>query len=67
MEKNIRVETLKNLYVEIRKARTGDLSRAIDFLRSAREIHQGKSNQRRQARKNYVKKQIEKADLPFWW
>ena len=67
MEKNIRVETLKNLYVEIRKARTGDLSRAIDFLRSAREVHQGKSKQRRQARKNYVKKQVEKADLPFWW
>ena len=67
MQKNLRVQVIKDLYVEITKSRTGDLSRAIDFLKKAREVHQGKSSQRKQARKNYVKRQVDKADLPFWW
>tara|TARA_Y100001951_G_scaffold78003_1_gene65516 strand:- start:72 stop:296 length:225 start_codon:yes stop_codon:yes gene_type:complete len=74
MQKNLRVQVIKDLYAEITKSRTGDLSRAIDFLKKAREVHQGKSNQRKQARKNYenrkdflYKKFLEKADLPFWW
>tara|TARA_R100001015_G_scaffold16855_1_gene8843 strand:+ start:302 stop:505 length:204 start_codon:yes stop_codon:yes gene_type:complete len=67
MQKNLRVQVIKDLYAEITKSRTGDLSRAIDFLKKAREVHQGKSNQRKQARKNYIKKQVDKADLPFWW
>ena len=67
MQKNLRVQVIQDLYAEVRKSRTGDLSRAIDFLRSAREIHKGKSSQRKQARKNYVKSRLDKADLPFWW
>jgi len=67
MQKNLRVQVIQNLYAEVRKSRTGDLSRAVEFLKKAREIHEGKSTQRKQARKNYVKKQVEKADLPFWW
>ena len=51
----------------VRKARTGDLSRAITFLKDAREIHEGKIAKRKQARKNYVKTQMDKADLPVWW
>ena len=67
MQKNLRVQVIKDLYAEITKSRTGDLSRAIDFLKKAREVHQGKSSQRKQARKNYMKRQVDKADLPFWW
>ena len=67
MQNNLRVQVIKDLYAEITKSRTGDLSRAIDFLKKAREVHQGKSSQRKQARKNYVKRQVDKADLPFWW
>tara|TARA_R100001440_G_scaffold46761_1_gene66512 strand:+ start:1629 stop:1832 length:204 start_codon:yes stop_codon:yes gene_type:complete len=67
MQKNLRVQVIKDLYAEITKSRTGDLSRAIDFLKKAREVHKGKSSQRKQARKNYVKRQVDKADLPFWW
>ena len=67
MQKNLRVQVIQDLYAEVRKSRTGDLSRAVDFLRSAREIHKGKSNKRKQAKINYVKKQVDKADLPFWW
>ena len=67
MQKNLRVQVIQDLYAEVRKSTTGDLSRAVDFLKKARELHQGKSSQRKQARKNYVKKQVDKADLPFWW
>ena len=67
MQKNLRVQVIQNLYAEVRKSRTGDLSRAVELLKKAREIHEGKSTQRKQARKNYVKKQVDKADLPFWW
>jgi hypothetical protein len=51
MQKNLRVQVIQNLYAEVRKSRTGDLSRAVDFLKKARD----------------VKKQVDKADLPFWW
>ena len=37
MQKNLRVQVIKDLYAEITKSRTGDLSRAIDFLKKARE------------------------------
>ena len=67
MQKNLRVQVIQDLYAEIRKARTGDLSRAITFLKDAREIREGKIAKRKQARKDYVKKQVDKADLPFWW
>ena len=59
MQKNLRVQVIQDLYAEVRKSRTGDLSRAVDFLKKAREVHQGK--------KNYVKSKLDKADLPFWW
>ena len=58
---------MKDLYKEIPKATTKDIASIIDFLKRAREVRVGKTKQRSQARKNYVKKQIEKADLPFWW
>jgi len=67
MQKNLRVQVIQDLYAEIRKARTGDLSRAITFLKDAREIHEGKIAKRKKARKNYVKNQMDKADLPVWW
>ena len=58
---------MKNLYKEIPKATTKDLASIIDFLKRAREVRTGKTQKRRDARKKYVKKQLEKADLPFWW
>ena len=67
MQKNLRVQVMKDLYAEITKSRTGDLSRAVDFLKSAREIRQGKINKRKQVKINYVKRRLDKADLPFWW
>ena len=67
MQENLRVQVMQDLYAEIKKSRTGDLSRAVDFLKSAREIRQGKIKKRKQAKINYVKKKVDKADLPFWW
>ncbi len=67
MQKNIRVGLMKDLYQEIPKATTRDLASIIDFLKKAREIRVGKTKKRRDARKKYVEKQLDKADLPFWW
>ena len=67
MQKNIRADLMKDLYKEIPKATTRDLGSIIDFLKKAREIREGKIKKRREARKKYVEKQLEKADLPFWW
>ena len=58
---------MKDLYKEIPKATTKDIASVIDFLNRAREIRTGKSKNRRDARKKYVEKQLDKADLPFWW
>ena len=58
---------MKDLYKEIPKATTKALASIIDFLKRAREVHTGKTQQRRDARKKYVEKQLDKADLPFWW
>ena len=66
-QKNIRVDLLKSLYKEIPKATTKDLASIIDFLKKAREVRSGKTKQRRDARKKYVEKQLEKAVFPFWW
>ena len=66
-QKNIRVDLLKDLYNEIPKATTKDLASIIDFLKRAREVRTGKTKKRRDARKKYVEKQLDKADLPFWW
>ena len=33
MQKNLRVQVIQDLYAEVRKSRTGDLSRAVDFLK----------------------------------
>ena len=66
-QKNIRVDLLKNLYNEIPKATTKDIASAIEFLKRAREVRTGKTQKRREARKKYVEKQLEKADFPFWW
>ena len=67
MQKNIRVDLMKDLYKEIPKATTKDLASIIDFLKRAREVRTGKTQKRRDARKKYVEKQLEKADFPFWW
>ena len=67
MQKNIRVDLMKDLYKEIPKATTKDLASIIDFLKRAREVRTGKTKKRREARKKYVEKQLDKADLPFWW
>ena len=66
-QKNIRVDLLKDLYKEIPKATTRDLGSIIDFLKKAREVREGKIKKRREARKKYVEKQLDKADLPIWW
>ena len=66
-QKNIRIDLLKSLYKEIPKATTKDLASIIDFLKKAREVRSGKTKQRRDARKKYVEKQLEKADPPCWW
>ena len=58
---------MKDLYKEIPKATTKDLASIIDFLKRAREVRTGKTQKRRDARKKYVEKQLEKADFPFWW
>ena len=67
MQKNIRVDLMKDLYQEIPKATTRDLASIVDFLKKAREIRVGKTKKRRDARKKYVEKQLDKADFPFWW
>ena len=67
MQKNIRVDLLKDLYQEIPKATTRDLASIIDFLKKAREVRVGKTKKRRDARKKYVEKHLDKADFPFWW
>ena len=67
MQKNIRVDLMKDLYKEIPRATTKDLASIIDFLKRAREVRTGKTRKRREARKKYVEKQLDKADLPFWW
>jgi len=67
MQKNIRADLMKDLYKEIPKATTRDLGSIIDFLKKAREIREGKTKKRREARKKYVEKQLEKADFPIWW
>ncbi len=65
MQKNLRVQVMQDLYAEIKKSRTGDLSRAVDFLKSAREIRQGKINKRKQVKINYVKRQLIKPIFLF--
>lgn len=67
MQKNIRADLMRDLYKEIPKATTRDLGSIIDFLKKAREVREGKIKKRREARKKYVEKQLEKADLPIWW
>ena len=67
MQKNIRVDLMKDLYKEITIATTRDLGSIIDFLKKAREVREGKIKKRKEARKKYVEKQLDKADLPFWW
>ena len=67
MQKNIRADLMRDQYKEIPKATTRDLGSIIDFLKKAREVREGKTKKRREARKKYVEKQLEKADLPIWW
>jgi len=58
---------MRDLYKEIPKATTKDIASIIDFLKRAREVRTGKIKKRREARKKYVEKQLDKADFPFWW
>ena len=67
MQKNIRADLMRDLYKEIPKATTRNLGDIVDFLRKAREVREGKTQKRREARRKYVEKQFEEADLPVWW
>ena len=67
MQKNIRTELMKDLYKQIPNATSKDLANVIEFLKRAIEVRVGKTKKRSQARKNYVKNHIEKADLHIWW
>ena len=67
MQKNIRADLMKDLYKEIPKATTRDLGSIIDFLKKAREVRDGKTIKRSEARKKYVEKQLQKDDYPIWW
>ena len=67
MQKNIRADLMRDLYKEIPKATTRDLSSASAFLKKAREVRTGKTQKRREARRKYVERQFEEADLPVWW
>ena len=58
---------MKDLYKEIPRATTKDLGSIIDFFKRAREVRTGKTQKRIDARKKYVEKQLDKADLPIWW
>ena len=51
MQKNIRVDLMKDLYREIPKATTKDMGSIIEFLKRAREVRTGKTQKRREARK----------------
>ena len=51
MQKNIRVDLMKDLFKEIPKATTKYLGSIIDFLKRAREVRTGKTQKRREARK----------------
>tara|TARA_R100000152_G_scaffold20709_1_gene15479 strand:+ start:13249 stop:13461 length:213 start_codon:yes stop_codon:yes gene_type:complete len=58
---------MERLKEEIQMAMTGDLHRAADFLKGAREVRAGSKKQRRisrDAQRNAWKKD---ADLPAWW
>ena len=44
---------MKDLYKEIPKATTRDLGSIIDFLKKAREVREGKTKKRREARKKF--------------
>ena len=67
MQDDIRAGLMRDLYKQIPKATNKDLASAVEYLKSAIEIRLGKSQKRKEARKKYKKKQIEAADLPFWW
>jgi len=67
MQKNIRADLMKDLYKEIPKATTRNLGDIVDFLKKAREVREGKTQKRKEARRKYVEKQFEEADLPVWW
>ena len=58
---------MRDLYKEIPKATTRNLGDIVDFLKKAREVREGKTQKRREARRKYVEKQFEEADLPVWW
>ena len=58
---------MRDLYKEIPKATTKDIASIIEFLKRAREVRTGKTQKRKETRKKYVEKQLDKADLPFWW
>lgn len=67
IEDNARKLVLKRLKNEIDLATTGDLHRAVEFLRAARETRLGKSSQRSRARGAYTASRIRKADQPMSW
>ena len=66
MQKNLRVQVIQDLYAEVRKSRTGDLSRAVDFLKKLEKYIRVNRAKENKLEKNYVKSRLDKADLPFF-
>ena len=66
-EDSTRKLVLKRLKDEIDLSTTGDLHRAVEFLRRARDVRMGKSSQRSSARRAYSTSRIRKADQPMSW
>ena len=67
MQDNARKIILKQLKDQVDLARTADIQRAVEFLKAAREVHRGKSEQRYKARQSYSTSRIRKADQPMSW
>ena len=67
MEKTARQQVMEELYKEIAKAMTGDLHRAIKFLKFAREVRRGKTRQRKASRQAMKNANPKNTDTPISW
>ena len=67
MQKSARQQIMEKLYNEVAKAFTGDLHRAVEFLKFARETRKGKGRQRKAARQAMGKSNLKNTDNPISW
>ena len=58
---------LERLYQEIRLATAGEIHRAADLLKFAREVRTGCKKQRAASRRNQKDAWKKKADIPATW